>query len=125
KSQDGVFIHVSHGVSGEHGPDHAQRVLMAFKMADVMSSDKPVAMYFDIDAVHLLLKGGPDVSAPGFDSSKAMIAKLLKAGVKMYVCPACLKAAGRSESDVLDGVQIANKDAFFAFTSGRILSLSY
>jgi hypothetical protein len=40
-------------------------------------------------------------------------------------CPGCLKAAGKTEEDLADGVQIADKAKFFSFTKGRILTLDY
>ena len=43
----------------------------------------------------------------------------------LMVCPGCLKAAGKSREDVADGIQIADKKAFFSFTKGRILTLDY
>jgi hypothetical protein len=37
----------------------------------------------------------------------------------------CLKAAGKTADDLAPGVQIADKDKFFSFTRGRILTLDY
>jgi predicted peroxiredoxin len=130
-ASDGVFIHLSHGLehADEHGEgdshSHAGRVLMALTMAEIMSTDRDVLMYVDTGGVDVVLKDSKDISSPHYGSSKAMIGKLLERGVEIYVCPSCLKAAGKTESDVMKGVKIANKDAFFNFTDGRILSLSY
>jgi hypothetical protein len=41
------------------------------------------------------------------------------------VCPGCLKAANKTESDLMDGVKIADRNKFFEFTSGRILTIDY
>ena len=49
----------------------------------------------------------------------------VKQEVTLMVCPGCLKAAGKSKEDVADGIQIADKKAFFDFTKGRILTLDY
>lgn len=54
-----------------------------------------------------------------------LISALLKQGATLMVCPGCLKAAGKSREDVADGIQIADKNAFFDFTKGRILTLDY
>ncbi|TVS10562.1 MAG: hypothetical protein EA424_25190 [Planctomycetaceae bacterium] len=40
-------------------------------------------------------------------------------------CPGCLKAAGKTAADLAPGVEIADKDRFFSFTKGRILTLDY
>jgi hypothetical protein len=36
-----------------------------------------------------------------------------------------LEAAGKSAEDLMEGIQVANKEAFFDFTDGRILTLDY
>jgi len=118
-AQDGVFIHVSTGAEDPH------RVLMALKMADVMSADHDVLMYFDIRGVNVLTADGPDLSRPPFDSSHTLIPKLLEAGVRIYACPTCLQVAEKSPTDLMPGIDVANKEAFFDFTEGRILSLDY
>lgn len=117
--QDGVFLHVS------SGPESAHKVLMAMKMAELMAADKDVLMYFDIEGVHVLLKDGPDFGHDGFTSAHEQITKLLDLGVPIYACPACLAAAGKTPEDLKEGIMVANKEAFFSFTKGRILSLDY
>lgn len=117
---DGAFIHLS------AGPDNPHRVLMALKMAVVMAEGKKdVLVYCDIDAVKLLVKGAPDVTHNAFDSSSALLAKLVAMKVPVRACPSCLKAAGKTPEDLLPAIQIANRDEFFSFTKGRILTLDY
>jgi hypothetical protein len=41
------------------------------------------------------------------------------------VGPTCLKAAGKVPDDLAPGIQIADKDRFFTFTKGRILTMDY
>ena len=119
KATDGVFIHVS------HGPEDAHRVLMALAMAEKMSEDKDVLMYFDIKGVYVLLKDAEDLSFSHFPSSKTQIAKLLEKGIGIYACPGCLKAAEKTPADLMEGIQVAEKEKFFDFTEGRILTLDY
>jgi hypothetical protein len=40
-------------------------------------------------------------------------------------CPGCLRVAGKTENDLMEGVKIADKNKFFNFTSGRILTIDY
>jgi predicted peroxiredoxin len=117
--RDGVFIHVSHGTA------HPHRLLMALNMAVIMSEDRDVVMYFDIDGVDAVLKDSEDVSYSHFPTSKTQLAELKTRGVTVMACPGCLKAAGKTEEDLADGVQIADKAKFFSFTKGRILTLDY
>ncbi|MCG6921569.1 MAG: DsrE family protein [Acidobacteria bacterium] len=116
---DGVFIHISHGKDDPH------RLLMALSMAVMMSEDHDVLVYFDITGIDAVLKDSVDVSYSHFPTSKTQLAEIQRRGVTVMACPGCLKAAGRTKDDLADGVQIANKAAFFSFTKGRILTLDY
>ena len=117
--RDGVFIHISHGEQDPH------RVLMALSMAAIMAEDRDVLVYFDIKAVGVVLKDAEDLRHKHFPTSKEQLAALPKKGVTLMACPGCLKAAGKTPSDLAPGVVIADKDAFFSFTKGRILTLDY
>lgn len=117
--KDGVFIHISHGSDDPH------RLLMALNMAKIMADDHDVLVYIDIKGVDAVLKDAPDITYSHFPSSRTQFSALLKEGATLMVCPGCLKAAGKSREDVADGIQIADKNAFFDFTKGRILTLDY
>ena len=117
--KDGVFIHIS------KGPENPHAVLMALKMASLMSTDRDVLVYVDLKGVEAVMKDAPDLTFPSFDSSGTQIAGLLAKGVPIYVCPGCLKALNRKPEDVIPGLRIAEKEAFFSFTKGRILTLDY
>lgn len=119
ETRDGVFIHLT------HGPEDPHRVAMALSMAAMMAADHPVLVYFDIKGIEVVLKSSPDIQYAHFTSSKKALADLVKRGVTLMACPGCLKAAGKSASDLAPGVQVADKAKFFSFTSGRILSLDY
>ena len=119
KVKDGLFIHVSHGINDPH------RVLMALSLADKMSEDKDVILYFDIDGIQIVLKDSPDLTFSHFASSQTEIQKLLDKGITIMACPGCLKAAGKTPDDLRKGIVVAEKEKFFNFTSGRILSIDY
>jgi len=114
-----VFIHLSHGSDDPH------RVAMALQMAAVMSEERDVLVYFDIKGVEVVLKDAPDIAYAHFPGSHAQLAALSAGGVTLAACPGCLKAAGKSEADLADGIGLADKDKFFSFTEGRILTLDY
>jgi predicted peroxiredoxin len=118
-SRDGVFVHLSHGHDDPH------RALMALRMAELMAADHDVLVYFDIAGVEVVLEGSKDLQFAQFPNAKAQLATLIELGVPLYACPGCLEAAGKSPADLRKGVQVANKDAFFDFTEGRILTLDY
>lgn len=118
-TKDGVFIHITAGYDNPH------RLLMPLKMATLMAVDKDVLVYMDIEAVKVLVKGALDVTHPEFESAHTYIKKLSSMGVGIYACPTCLKVAGFEVKDLMEGILPADKEKFFSFTKGRILTLDY
>lgn len=117
--RDGVFIHITHNHNNPH------RVLMPLQMASMMAADKDVIIYMDIDAVFLVTKDAEDIAYGHFTPLKESIATLLDMGVGIYACPGCMKIAGIDANDLMEGIQVAEKERFFDFTAGKIISLSY
>lgn len=117
--KDGVFIHITESYDDPH------RVLMPLKMAVMMAKDKDVMVYLDIHAVELLVKEAKDLNYADFESFQTYIKQLINKKVGVYACPTCLKLAGFKPEDLMNGVQIAEKDKFFNFTKGRIITLDY
>ncbi|WP_372754207.1 DsrE family protein [Labilibaculum sp.] len=118
-NRDGVFIHITEGYNDVH------RVLMPLKMAMLMADDKDVLIYMDIHSPELLVKNAKDESLSEFESIQSYIKQLLDKNVGICVCPTCLKVAGYEASDLMAGIQLADKEKFFNFTKGRILNLDY
>ncbi len=119
QEKEGIFLHISTSYDNPH------RLLMPLKMATLMAPEKAVLIYMDIEAVKILVKNSKDITHPEFESAHSYIKKLLEMGVEIYACPTCLKVAGYKTEELMDGIKPANKDRFFNFTKGRILSLSY
>jgi predicted peroxiredoxin len=117
--RDGVFVHITQCYDDPH------RVLMPLKMATLMSQDKDVIVYMDIHAVNLLVKGSKDIEFADFETAHAYVKKLIDSNVGVYACPTCLKIAGYKPEDLLDGIQVAEKEKFFNFTKGRIITFDY
>ncbi|MFP4471368.1 MAG: hypothetical protein ACLFPE_11815, partial [Bacteroidales bacterium] len=84
--RDGMFIHVTSA--------DPHRVLMALKMAEMISEDHDVLMYFDIEGVEVLVKDAPDLSYAQFPGSHGQLKKLIEKGIIIQACPGCLEAAG-------------------------------
>jgi predicted peroxiredoxin len=117
--KDGVFVHISHGTEDPH------RMLMGLTMAERMSADKDVILYIDITGIDVVLKDSPYMTLEPFASSKTLIKNLLNKGITIMACPTCLKAAGKTPEDLAEGISVADKDKFFNFTKGRILTIDY
>ncbi len=117
--RDGIFIHITAGYEDAH------KVLMPLKMATMMAKDKDVLVYMDIHAVNLLVKDAKDLEYAEFESAHTYIKKIKEMGGTIMACPTCLKIAGFKPEDLREGVEIANKDKFFNFTKGRVITLDY
>lgn len=117
--RDGVFIHLT------KGPEDPHAVAMALKMANLMASDRDVLVYCDLKGIRTVLNDTPDIAFTSFEPSRKQISALLEKRVPVYACPGCLKALGKTPQDLMPGVRVAEKDAFFSFTRGRILTLDY
>jgi len=119
KPTDGVFIHISKGAADTHD------VLMALMLADKFSTTNDVLVFFDMDGIDMVMNDAPDLEMEPFDTSDDIIGRLVNRGVQILACPACLKVAGAEESDLRNGVKLAEKERFLDFTEGRILTLDY
>jgi len=118
--RDGVFIHIS------HGSDDAHRLLMGLKMAVTMAEGgKDVIVYCDIEAVRVLTKTAQDVKFAEFPSLDELLTHLGHLKVTVMACPTCMKVAGIEAGDLKEGIIVAQRDRFFSFTAGRILSVDY
>ena len=119
KNRDGFLVHLS---SGERSP---QSVLTALEVASSLSETRNVLVYFDRKGIEVVLKDSKDLKYGPYPSSHTQIKKLLNQGIILCVCPESLKSAGKTESDLMPGIRIANQENFFSFTKGRIVTLDY
>ncbi len=117
--RDGVFIHITHSSDDPH------RAVMPLKMATMMAMDKDVLVYLDIKGIELVLKNAKDVAYPTFPSAQESLKILIDKGITVFACPGCMKAAGKTADDLIAGVKMAEKETFFNFTKGRIITLDY
>jgi predicted peroxiredoxin len=116
---DGAFIHISKGAADTHD------VLMALMLADKFSTSNDVLVFFDKEGIELVTRDAPNLEMDPFDASDEIFKRLINHGATILACPACMKVAGVEESDLRPGVKLAEKEMFFDFTEGRILSLDY
>jgi len=116
---DGAFIHISKGSEDTHD------VLMALMLADKFSTSNDVLVFFDKQGIEMVTRDAPNLELEPFDPSDEIFARLVELDVTILACPACMQVAGVSEEDLREGVQVAEKEQFFDFTEGRILTLDY
>jgi len=116
---DGAFIHISKGSGDAHD------VLMALMLADKFSTSNDVLVFFDKEGIEMVTKDAPNLEMDPFDSSDEIFERLVNMNVSILACPACMKVSGVEKEDLREGVQVAEKEQFFDFTEGRILTLDY
>jgi len=119
ETRDGVSIHITKSYDDPHS------VLMPLKMANLMATDKDVLVYFDIHAVDLLTKKSKDMQFEDFEPLKKQLQGLIDKKVGLYACPTCMKIAKVKSENLMEGILVAQKDKFFNFTKGRIITLDY
>lgn len=125
--QEGVIIHIKSSPETSEGK---HRIVMGLTLASkAIDSGKKALVFFDVKGVTVPLKDSPDItheSHPGsFQSSKATIADILKKGGRIMVCQPCLKVAGHSKEDMMEGIEEGKVSTFFDFTDGRIVTLDW
>jgi len=116
---DGAFIHISKGAADTHD------VLMALMLADKFSTSNDVLVFFDKEGIEMVTRNAPNLEMDPFDASDDIFKRLIENGATILACPACMQVSGVEEGDLREGVKIAEKEMFFDFTEGRILSLDY
>ena len=82
-------------------------------------------MFFDIEGVRLLTQSSEDIEMEHYLTLYDALNKLVEHKILIMACPMCVNAAGIELEDLRDGVIIAEKEKFFKFTKGRILTLDY
>ena len=73
----------------------------------------------------MVTKDAPNLEMDPFDPSDEIFERLVNRNVTILACPACMQVAGVEKADLRDGVEVAEKEMFFDFTEGRILTLDY
>lgn len=116
---DGAFIHISKGEADTHD------VLMALMLADKFSTSNDVLVFFDKEGIGMVTQDAPNLEMDPFDTSDEIFKRLINNGATILACPACMQVSGVEESDLRAGVKVAEKEMFFDFTEGRILTLDY
>ena len=117
--KDGIFIHVSSGYDNPH------KVVMALTLAEKFTETHDVMVFFDIKGVEVLTADAEAITMENFTSSKVALENLIASGATVAACPMCMKKAGINLTDLMPGIEVAQKEKFFDFTEGRILSIDY
>ncbi len=103
-------------VNCQDGAAHPERATISFILAVTASKTAETAMFMSSDAATLCVKRGADsVVADGYEPLRDLMAAFVANGGKMWLCPACAKAKGITQTDLAEGVEIAGAPRTMAF----------
>jgi len=103
-------------INWREGADDPEKATITLILAVTSSKSCETAIFVAAKASELVLKGAVDgISAPGYEPLADLLKAFLANGGKLWLCPACVKAKGFSESDLIEGVEVAGAPKTMAF----------
>lgn len=98
------------------GANDVERATISFILAVTASKTAETAVFATSDAADLCVKGGiENMVANGYEPLPDLVGAFLHNGGKIWLCPACAKAKGITQNDLIDGVEIAGAPKTMAF----------
>jgi uncharacterized protein len=94
---------------GSYGKDNPERATLAFIVGNTaVASDKEAVVFLTAEGVRLVTKGYADeIHEEGYAPVKDLIQQYVSGGGTLIACSACCQPRGISESDLIDGAEIA------------------
>jgi predicted peroxiredoxin len=103
-------------INCQDGANNVERATISFILAVTASKTSETAIFMTSDASKLCVKGAVDgLVAEGYEPLSDLVSTFIQNGGKIWLCPACVKAKGISENDLIDGVEIAGAPRTMAF----------
>jgi len=103
-------------INCQDGANHVERATISFILAVTASKTSETAIFMTSDASKLCVKGGVDgLVAEGYEPLSDLVSAFVQNGGKIWLCPACVRAKGISEDDLIDGVEVAGAPRTMAF----------
>jgi len=112
-------------INCQQGASNIEAATVAFILAVTASKTSETAIFATADAATLCIKGGVDgLSAEGYEPLADLLSAFLGNGGKIWLCPACAKAKGINQGDLIAGVEIAGAPKTMAFlaSGARLLA---
>lgn len=95
-------------VNCAYGTDNPEKATIAFILAFASSKSAETAVFATAGAASLFCEdNAPDIHAEGYEPINGLIDGFIENGGKIWVCPACAKAKGITQKDLMHGVEIA------------------
>ena len=103
-------------VNCAHGTDEPEKATIAFILAFTSAKTNETAIFATAGATELLVKNQrPWIQADGYEPLNELVDGYIQNGGKIWLCPACAKAKGVTEADLIEGVEIAGAPRTMAF----------
>jgi predicted peroxiredoxin len=112
-------------INCQDGSNNPERATISMILAFTASKTCETALFVSADAVQLCVKGGAEsITAEGYEPLSSLLSGYLENGGHIWLCPACAKAKGITEDDLIAGVEIAGAPKTMAFLSsgGQLLA---
>ena len=107
--------------------DDRDRATVAFVLANAAAaSDRETVVFLSIEGVRLSQMGyADDIHEEGFSALKDLMASLVEAGGKIFVCSPCFKKRALDEKALVPGATIVGGAKLVEFLAGGAPCISY
>ncbi len=110
-----------------HGREDAERATLPFIVGNVAASaDQETVVLLTIEGVWNATKGyADDLRKEGFQPLREVMQSFVAHGGQIWVCGACAKPRGVSESDLVNGARIVSAASVVEYLASGASSLSF
>ena len=112
-------------INCDNGINNVERATISFVLAATASKTCETAVFATSDASMLCTKGGAaGLVAKGYEPLTDLMLAFINNGGQIWLCPACARAKGISEQDLIEGVEIAGAPRTMAYlaSGARLLA---
>lgn len=103
-------------INCQDGKNNLERATISFILAVTASKTVETAVFVSSDASELCRLGAcDDLQAEGYEPLSKLVTDFIANGGKIWLCPACAKAKGITQDDLLEAVEIAGAPKTMAF----------
>ena len=107
------------------GTGEAEKATIAFILAYTSAKSNETRVFATAGATELLLRSRrPEIQIDGYESLDGLIEGFIENGGQIWLCPACAKARGISQNDLIPGVEIAGAPKTMAFLASGAKTLA-
>jgi predicted peroxiredoxin len=112
-------------INCEHGANDPEKATIAFILAFTSSKTNPTAVFITSDAALLMIRQNrPQVIADGYEPLNVLIDGYIANGGQIWICPACARARGIAEADLIDGAILAGAPKTMAYLADGAMTLA-